>query len=500
MKLNKKLFLLLLTFTISFIVMIFILNNIVFMKGYYELEKEYSKIEYKRAINEFNDYKKRLELILNDWAQWDDTYKFIDDSNSYYIKSNIIESTFEDIGIDYIVLLNDDNNVVYSGSYNYDSNSVYNNVDTEIMQLIKNAKNGSEFYYANNKTLVISKSDVTDSEGVSKSNGKIIFAYYLIEDEVIDKLNDGDSEVYYIENSDILFNEEYIINKYDNKTNLVFFVPYQNVNKAIRVQMNFSNKISNLGRKTSINILLFYIVFVIIMVTILLVLLNKFIIKRVIIMNGNIKAITESGDITKRLIVKDNNKDEISQLVFSFNNMLEKIEYLQEDLVNFATIDNLTKIYNSRVGLEKLETLMYMKDEKNQPLTICYLDVNNLKIVNDKLGHNIGNQLLIDVVKIIKQNIRNLDYLSRLGGDEFLLVLPNLTLLESREVMKRINKKIESFNALPEREYIISISFGIVEYDGKENLDELIIRADRKMYKHKTLIKKNTNDEVDMKS
>ncbi len=143
---------------------------------------------------------------------------------------------------------------------------------------------------------------------------------------------------------------------------------------------------------------------------------------------------------------------------------------------------------------------MYMKDEKNQPLTICYLDVNNLKIVNDKLGHNIGNQLLIDVVKIIKQNIRNLDYLSRLGGDEFLLVLPNLTLLESREVMKRINKKIESFNALPEREYIISISFGIVEYDGKENLDELIIRADRKMYKHKTLIKKNTNDEVDMKS
>ncbi len=470
------------------------------MKGYYELEKEYSKIEYKRAINEFNDYKKRLELILNDWAQWDDTYKFIDDSNSYYIKSNIIESTFEDIGIDYIVLLNDDNNVVYSGSYNYDSNSVYNNVDTEIMQLIKNAKNGSEFYYANNKTLVISKSDVTDSEGVSKSNGKIIFAYYLIEDEVIDKLNDGDSEVYYIENSDILFNEEYIINKYDNKTNLVFFVPYQNVNKAIRVQMNFSNKISNLGRKTSINILLFYIVFVIIMVTILLVLLNKFIIKRVIIMNGNIKAITESGDITKRLIVKDNNKDEISQLVFSFNNMLEKIEYLQEDLVNFATIDNLTKIYNSRVGLEKLETLMYMKDEKNQPLTICYLDVNNLKIVNDKLGHNIGNQLLIDVVKIIKQNIRNLDYLSRLGGDEFLLVLPNLTLLESREVMKRINKKIESFNALPEREYIISISFGIVEYDGKENLDELIIRADRKMYKHKTLIKKNTNDEVDMKS
>ncbi|MEA1975849.1 MAG: sensor domain-containing diguanylate cyclase, partial [Bacillota bacterium] len=313
-------------------------------------------------------------------------------------------------------------------------------------------------------------------------------------------LNDGDTEVYYIENSDILFNEEYIIDEYDNKTNLVFFIPYQNINKAIRVQMNFSNKISNLGRKTSLNILLFYIIFVIITVTILLVLLNKFIVKRIIIMNDNINAIAESGDITKRLIVKDNNKDEISHLAFSFNNMLEQIEYLQQDLVCFATIDSLTKIYNGRVGLEKLETLMYAKNKIKQPLTICYMDVNNLKIVNDRLGHNIGNQLLIDVVQIIKQNIRNLDYLSRLGGDEFLLVLPNLTLLEASEVMKRINKKIESFNLLYERGYIISISFGIVEYDGAESLDELIIRADKKMYKHKTLIKKNTNKEVDMES
>jgi diguanylate cyclase (GGDEF)-like protein len=460
------------------------------MSGYYELEKEYSKIEYKRVFTELDEYRTRLDVILRDWAIWDDTYNYIVDRDNDYIDSNIVNSTFENMKIDYIVLLTRSNNVAYKGFFNQELNTIESNVDAKIIELIKNAKNESGFYYINDKILIINKKNVVDSQEKYESNGKIIFAYYLPKNEVYEKLNVGDNIVSYGNHSDLTFTEEYIVNKNDNKMELIFLLPYQNVDKAVRVQIDFSNKISKLGRETSLNLIWFYISFVVIMVTMLLIVLDRFIVNKVLILNDRIKCIAKSRDLTKRIFIKGSKKDEIFELENNINHMLERIEILQKETVNFATIDTLTKVYNRRVGLEKLEKLLYESLEEKKYLAICYIDINNLKIVNDKLGHNDGDQLIIDVIEIIKKNIRNIDFISRLGGDEFLLVLPSSISLDAESIMKRVNKSIDKFNDLSERKYILSISAGIAEYNLKESLDEFIERADVEMYKNKVILKK----------
>lgn len=151
-----------------------------------------------------------------------------------------------------------------------------------------------------------------------------------------------------------------------------------------------------------------------------------------------------------------------------------------------ATYDSMTGCLNRATGMQMLESLMKQKVD----IVLCFIDINGLKEVNDVLGHEQGDDLILNSVKIIKENIRENDLLIRLGGDEFLICFVNIGIDQVETTWQRVLDKIELVNG-EDIPYIISLSHGIAEIKKSERamLDEVIKKADMKMYEEKRSIK-----------
>jgi len=161
------------------------------------------------------------------------------------------------------------------------------------------------------------------------------------------------------------------------------------------------------------------------------------------------------------------------------NKELEKWKY-------YAQRDEMTEIINKREGMRLLEKEIEVSFTTNKPLTICFIDIDDLKEVNDTYGHVEGDNLIIDTVNIIIDNIRKYDIAYRFGGDEFVIIFPNTIIEEAAEVWNRINNKVNQFNAISNK-YMIKLSHGICEYPIKQkiSIDEFLNLADKKMYENK---------------
>lgn len=153
---------------------------------------------------------------------------------------------------------------------------------------------------------------------------------------------------------------------------------------------------------------------------------------------------------------------------------------------NFARTDFLTGIYSRRACFELLEEQIRMADDNKLPLSIAYIDVNNLKAINDNLGHKTGDEIIKNVAEIISKNIRSGDSVCRIGGDEFIVILPDSDLHQAGTVWDRVLKTIESFNN-KNSNYEISLSVGFAQYriNSCDTLSKLIEKADSEMFKNK---------------
>ncbi len=160
----------------------------------------------------------------------------------------------------------------------------------------------------------------------------------------------------------------------------------------------------------------------------------------------------------------------------------------------FAKYDALTNVYNRRTGTNMLDQILIGKDRKNFKISLCFIDVNGLKEVNDILGHRMGDELLKTVSDVIKKHIRENDFIARMGGDEFLLVFSRIVSNEAEIIWGRITSEFDRINTEEDRPYIISVSHGVVSCTGDTTCattDKMIKAADEKMYEEKRVIKQS---------
>jgi two-component system cell cycle response regulator len=172
----------------------------------------------------------------------------------------------------------------------------------------------------------------------------------------------------------------------------------------------------------------------------------------------------------------------LGQQVFA----LDKMEARTEEVYKLALLDSLTGLYNRRCGEQRLGTEVLRTQRNGLPLTIIMMDLDGLKYVNDKYGHAAGDELLKLFSLRLNKAIRGSDLAVRLGGDEFLLILPECKPDEVRHVVGRLSGlRIE----LDGQQIPVTFSAGWANYISGETPEELMKRADEALYVNKRAAK-----------
>lgn len=163
----------------------------------------------------------------------------------------------------------------------------------------------------------------------------------------------------------------------------------------------------------------------------------------------------------------------------------------EKQLKLYATTDLMTGFMNRRTGISMLESLLKLYNRNKKSISICYIDIDGLKHVNDSFGHREGDELIVSISRIIKCTVRESDLISRIGGDEFLIVFPDCNKDEAEKIWAKIRIKMEEENRRLIKPYAVSASHGIEEIKAgsTKSIDEIIEIADARMYEEKKMLK-----------
>jgi diguanylate cyclase (GGDEF)-like protein/PAS domain S-box-containing protein len=160
---------------------------------------------------------------------------------------------------------------------------------------------------------------------------------------------------------------------------------------------------------------------------------------------------------------------------------------MQEKLHALSITDELTGLFNRRGFYTLAEQQLKLSKRQNRGIHMLYVDLDDLKMINDTFGHQEGDNALNEAAALLKECFRNSDVIARVGGDEFIVIPVGVDGDHVEEVIARLMKKVESYNEKAHRTYTLSFSVGTAFYDPSHprSLDELLILADRSMYEYK---------------
>jgi len=164
--------------------------------------------------------------------------------------------------------------------------------------------------------------------------------------------------------------------------------------------------------------------------------------------------------------------------------LLRALQY--EDLFEMANNDPLTGLANRRVFEDRIDSILDGSRRHNRPVSLAIMDLDYFKQVNDTYGHGEGDRVLQRVAHILKKTIRSTDLLARMGGDEFILVLPDTSLKSARYLAQRLCGAINKLDIKVPGDKRLGVSIGLIQYQHDMSKENLLIRADEILYQAKS--------------
>ncbi|MCD6172710.1 MAG: diguanylate cyclase, partial [Sulfurimonas sp.] len=165
------------------------------------------------------------------------------------------------------------------------------------------------------------------------------------------------------------------------------------------------------------------------------------------------------------------------------------LKKVQNELKLLASTDPMTKLYNRRQFTESSESILDLSKRNQTDLSVIMIDIDNFKNINDKYGHKVGDEVIITLASILKELSRKSDIVSRWGGEEFVILLPETNIDGAFVISEKIRTKVENLimNIEKNKEFKFTISLGVSKVNNKDdlNIEASINRADKALYEAK---------------
>lgn len=512
---KKTLFIVALTLVIL-IALLYGISQITIRIGFEQLEEDNTRQNVQRALSILSREISDLDSVTSDWASWDDTYNFIEDTNTDYIETNLVEGTFVALRLNLILYIDSSGNVGFSKAFDIQSKeeipvpqSLLEYISPDGLLLLHPPTENSVagiLSLPENPILIASRPILT-SEEEGPIRGTLIMGRYLDDVEVqrlskftylsltIQSIEDlqmpSDFEAVYTSLYESPYESPIVVRPLTAESVAGYALLKDIYGKPIMImKVTIPRDIHQQGQNSMYYFILSLAGAGLVFGGLILVILEKSVLSRLAKIATAVNNIRTTGDMSGRVTVAGN--DELAGLADNVNNMLETLQDSQRTLQDMATKDYLTGLWNHREFQTRLAAEIARAQRSGGGFSLLFLDVDNFKSVNSLFGHQRGDDILTVIAKFLKQSVRISDIVARYGGDEFTIILPDTMLKQASILAEHLQ---ETFNDLNNREAAakgfvprLGLSIGIASYsDDTLEAQELIRRANQAMLHAKSL-------------
>ncbi|MGE5627454.1 MAG: EAL domain-containing protein [Solirubrobacterales bacterium] len=520
---------------------IFILLNTIMMNRINQLEDKYVIENVKRVQVDINGELEKLNQLSHDWASWDDTYYFIDNNSKEYIISNLNKETIRNLKINVIMYINGKGEIIYGSAMDGTSKEIVP-VSQEFIDKIKESPiiNNSDpekkfggILMLSDGAMLLSSNPILKSDNEGPIRGNLIMGSYLNSSKISEIAKDLNLNVSIERMNGVNSSDNIIVeNLNDNEIQGVEVLKDIYNKPAIKIKVLMNKEISSIGRQGIEIVILCLILITFATIILGLKIFDKEILMRLESLCLEIRDIGKRRMFSKRLN-SDKKNDEISDVTFDINEFLSELEEYQQQIIQrdkkindinknlevivmqrtnellatnkslhqeimhrcemqqkikkIAYHDYLTDLPNRLLFIEQLNNAIKYAKNLNKLVTVMFLDLDSFKMINDSMGHAIGDELLKEVAARLMETVKQSDMVARIGGDEFVLLVRNVTDLNGIKAMaeKILDSFYEPFT-LNDQDCFITTSIGIATFpmDGEDS-ETLLKNADIAMYNAK---------------
>ena len=497
MKLSVKIFAIGCLINVILISYIYIISETFLLKNFTNIETDTAHTDINTVLNYIQADLSNLNSMNVDYAKWDDTYNYLNNRQGDYLYNNFSDTTsLARAKISFIFITDSLENIVYKknledGKKDMFTEGLVKNISLSVSKLLSNhnTKNIMGIVIFDKTPILISAERITKNDGSGKSPGIFVFAKYYDQNEItaINKNTNLETGLLAYDKSLILKADSEKKDTFVKITNDNFITGYGLINN-ISSEPSLFVKVTlqrNIFRKAE-NAIYFYILillFALILVSIsIFMLIHVLVSKRIGIINKVIGNVNNSHDLSTIITLKGN--DEISELGSKFNSMFNRLKKSDEAMIALVNYDIITGLPNRK---KLIQTISELIENEKENLAFFFIDLDKFKAINDSLGHAAGDIVLAKVAERLKNNTRPKDIVSRLGGDEFIVVIRDLKSSSSATEIAEELVKVLSFAFIHNDNSIyIGASVGISLFpEHGTDVETLIKNADLAMYEVK---------------
>lgn len=505
MRLHKKMIIIFTVITIAMLSIVYFITKDAFLNNVNNIEDKYTRKQVKQVANALSQDIFQLKSFNQDYAGWNATYVFVKDRNSNYIEENLIDETFSTNGWNVFVLIDKEGKVVYEKGYDLEnekevpmSKSLLKHLNIQL-PLLRSSKIGncaSGIISLPEGHMMLSSHPVVTSGFKGPIRGWLVIGRIIDSNKISELSKQTGLEIVMgkFTKDDIPQNSQIEHVSFDNKAriwtknkddkHISGYLLINDIYQKPAFILSFHSSRYIYGQVgSSIN----YLMIIIIIIGVIYLItawffMNKFIFDRLRILVSSVSEISKNKDLSTRVSVLF--KDEISLLESEFNNMLDALEDSQERIIYQSHYDELTNLPNRNYFYRQTKQLLIQGKHCNRTAAILFIDIDKFKNINDSLGHEIGDKVLKIVGDRLKDILPNDSIVSRIGGDEFIVLLSNIQAGKTEEVVaRRIIRAIKQPFCINDKQILITASVGISLYpDDGTDVETLINNADVAMH------------------